>query len=96
MAEELPDVLPGDFIQAVDQGPLQGLPLLVQQVQRWGVGAVLRWVDASGDHETYYRLKPAEFVVIGGAHILPADIAEARKDAAATAQALFNERLKNV
>lgn len=87
---------PGDIIQAVIQGPMQGHLLLVQQVKRWGVGALLRWVDSTGERETYFRLKPDEYVVIGGAHILPSDIAEARRDSIATAQSVENDRMNNI
>lgn len=79
-------VHPGDIIQDAD-----GMLLLVASTHRWGVGAVLRCRHDGEDREHYYRMKPGQFVVVGAAHMLPEEVAQARRDSLATARTVAKE-----
>lgn len=68
-------VHPGDIIQ-----DSSGQIMLVTQTKRWGVGAVQRWHDGIEMQERYHRLKPGQFVVCGAAHLMPEEVAQARRD----------------
>lgn len=78
--EETIIVHPGDIIQ-----DSTGQLMLVTQTKPWGVGAVQRWHDGIEMQERYHRLKPGQFVVCGAAHLLPEEIAQARRDSLRTA-----------
>jgi hypothetical protein len=84
-------VHPGDIIQGTQQGPAHGHLFLVTETHRWGVGALARWYEGGGDHETYYRLKPGQFAVVGAAAILPPEVAAARRDSIANAREVARE-----
>lgn len=77
---------PGDIIQ-----DSHGQIMLVTQTRAWGVGAVQRWHDGIEMRERYHRLKPGEFVVCGAAHLLPEEIAQARRDSLKLAATLAKE-----
>ncbi len=68
-------VHPGDIIQ-----DNLGQIMLVTQTRSWGIGCVQRWHDGIEMQERYHRLKPGQFVVCGAAHLLPEEIAQARRD----------------
>lgn len=69
-------VLPGDIVQ-----DSAGMIYLVSETHRWGVGAVMRWLDQGQTLEAYFRLKPEQFAVVGTAALLPTEIAERRNEA---------------
>jgi hypothetical protein len=79
-------VHPGDILQDTS-----GQFFLAASTHSWGVGAVQRWTDGGEVRETYHRLKPGQFVVVGSAHTLPEEVAQARRDSIATARALARE-----
>ena len=84
---------PGDLIQITDAAsPAHSHIALVQEVRRWGVGAVIRY-PVAGDQvaEIYYRLAREQFIIIGAAPLLPPDLIEARKQSLASAAALAGE-----
>ena len=76
MATETTTVHPGDIVQDA-----RGLIFLVSETHRWGVGALLK--TETGD--SYHRLKPGQFVVVGQAHTMNPDIAGRRRDSLAAA-----------
>lgn len=76
MATETTIVHPGDIVQDA-----RGLIFLVSETHRWGVGALLR--AETGD--SYHRLKPGQFAVVGQAHTLPVEIAQRRRSSLAAA-----------
>lgn len=84
--EETITVHPGDILQDAD-----GLFYLASETHSWGVGAVMRWRDGDEVRETYHRLKPGQFVVVGAGHILPEDVRGRRRDSLTTARALAKE-----
>lgn len=94
MATELkaPVVHPGDVIQATTKDSRGGHFFMVTQCKAWGVGAIQRWIDGTDDREAYYRFKRREFVIVGAAHLLPVEIAQARRDSIATAAAVAKEQ----
>lgn len=75
-----PRLHPGDIIQ-----DSTGLLMLVTQIKPRFVGAVQRWHDGIEMQERYHRLKHGAFVRVGAAHLLPEDIAGARRDSIAQA-----------
>lgn len=77
---------PGDIIQ--DQS---GQIMLVVQTQSWGVGAVQRWHDGIEMRERYYRLKREDFVICGAAQIMPAEVAQLRRDSLTLAAQIASE-----
>ena len=77
---------PGDILQDQD-----GLLYLATETHSWGVGAVQRAHYNGEVRETYSRLKPGQFVVVGTAHMLPEEVAQARRDSLATERALARE-----
>lgn len=84
-----PRPLPGDLIQAVNHDNLTGHVLIVTQIRPTFTGAVIRWPDRgqfSGVSEQYHRLKHDQYVIVGACHILPEDLAHARKAAIAHAE----------
>lgn len=85
-------VHPGDIIQGTSQDARGGHFFLVTQCKAWGVGAVHRWHNQGSDFEDYYRFRPTEFVVVGAAHLLPPEIAQARRDSLATAALVAKEQ----
>lgn len=87
--EEATAVHPGDIIQ-----DSQGLLYLASEVHGWGVGAVQRFAHQGDVLEAYHRLKPGQFVVVGAAHMLPPELAAARKDSIATERAIAKEAAK--
>lgn len=92
--DQHPDPLPGDIIQITDIEHWGHSHLaLVQEVRRWGAGCVIRCPGEQGGAtaETYVRLSRRQFVICGNAALLPGDIAEARKQAFLTAQAVARE-----
>jgi hypothetical protein len=84
--DEILIVHPGDILQDTS-----GQFFLAASTHSWGVGAVQRWTDGGEVRETYHRLKPGQFVVVGSAHTLPEEVAQARRDSIATARALARE-----
>lgn len=93
MATDQTDPLPGHIIQITDPGHWSHAHLaLVDGVKRWGVTASIRYpLGAVGDQEIPLRLKRDKFVIVGVAALVPPDVAEARRAAIATAQALSAE-----
>lgn len=87
-------VHPGDILQGTEQGPQHGHLFLVTETHRWGAGAVARWHHDGDDHEVYHRFKPGTFAVVGAAHILPPEVAAARRDSLATQRQLAKEQGK--
>ena len=88
-------VHPGDIIQATTKDGRNGHFFLVSQCKSWGVGAIQRWLDGADDKEAYHRFatRPEpEFVVVGAAHLLPVELAQARRDSIATAAAVAKEQ----
>lgn len=84
--EDTPPVHPGDIVQDTS-----GQFYLVTETHKWGVGAVQRWTDGGEVRETYSRLRPGQFVVVGVGHLLPEDVSQARRDSLTTARALAKE-----
>lgn len=83
--EQLPQqpALPGDIIQVVDQNsPIFLGLLIVQSIERWGVGAQIAFKSGNQLDSRYERLKPEQFVVCGACHLLPTEVLRARKEAA--------------
>lgn len=87
-------VHPGDIIQGIGQDNRNGLLFLVTETHRWGVGAVLRWVQGTEEFEVYQRFKPGQFSVVGTAAILPPLVLQRRKDSLASAAAVEAERAR--
>lgn len=86
--DETVTVHPGDILQDSD-----GLFYLAAETHSWGIGAVLRWRQDDQVRETYHRMKPGQFVVVGVAHTLPEEVRAARRDSIATARALARDAL---
>lgn len=91
-AEQTLVVHPGDIIQGTTPDSRNGHFFLVTQCKAWGVGAIQRWHQDGDDKEAYHRFRPAEFVVVGAAHLLPPELAQARRDSIATARTVERER----
>lgn len=92
--DQAPEPFPGDIIQITDIEHWGHSHLaLVQEVRRWGAGVVIRCPGEQGGPttETYVRLSRRQFVICGNAALLPGDLAEARQQAIATAQAVARE-----
>src|SRR3546814_10586258 len=88
-------VHPGDIIQGTTKDSRGGHFFMVSQCKAWGVGAIQRWIDGTEDREAYYRFKirpEPEFVVVGAAHLLPVEIAQARRDSIATTAAVAKDQ----
>jgi hypothetical protein len=81
-------VHPGDIVQ-----DSEGQFYLVASTHKWGVGAVQRWTDAGQVRETYSRLRPGQFVVVGTGHLLPEEVAQARRDSLRLAADLARDAL---
>lgn len=86
-AESTIVVHPGDIIQDT-----HGQLMLVTQTKPRFVGAIQRWHDGIDHQERYHRLRPGEFYVCGAAHLLPEEIAQARRDSLRTAAASEREQ----
>lgn len=85
-------VHPGDVIQDSD-----GLFLLVTETRSWGVGAVERWREGPVPYEIkehYHRMKPGTFWVVGPAHLIPEEVAQARRDSLALARDIERDQRK--
>lgn len=80
-------VHPGDIIQ-----DSSGQLMIVTQTPKWGVGAIQQWHDGFDMQERYHRLKPGQFVVCGVAHLLPEEIASARRDSLKLAAEIAKEQ----
>lgn len=80
-------VHPGDIIQ-----DSAGQLMLVTQTKPRFVGAVQRWHDGIEMQERYHRLRPGSFVVCGAAHLLPEEIAQARRDSLKLAAEIAKEQ----
>jgi len=85
--EETISVHPGDIIQ-----DSAGQLMLVTQTKPRFIGAVQRWHDGIEMQERYHRLRPGSFVVCGAAHLLPEEIAQARRDSLKLAAEIAKER----
>lgn len=85
--EETISVHPGDIIQDSN-----GQLMLVTQTKPRFIGAVQRWHDGIEMQERYHRLRPGSFVVCGAAHLLPEEIAQARRDSLKLAAEIAKER----
>jgi len=85
--EETISVHPGDIIQ-----DSAGQLMLVTQTKPRFVGAVQRWHDGIEMQERYHRLRPGSFVVCGAAHLLPEEIAQARRDSLKLAAEIAKEQ----
>lgn len=85
--EETISVHPGDIIQDSN-----GQLMLVTQTKPRFIGAVQRWHDGIEMQERYHRLRPGSFVVCGAAHLLPEEIAQARRDSLKLAAEIAKEQ----
>ena len=74
-AAETPPVHPGDIIQ-----DSTGQLMIVTQAKPRFIGAVQRWHDGIEMQERYHRLPIGQFVVCGAAHLMPEEVAQARRD----------------
>lgn len=87
-------VHPGDVIQITDQKHVGvGCFLLVEGCYKWGIGATLHWLNSnqSGAMQSYHRLRPGQFAVVGAAAILTPDLLAARRDSVETARLVAQE-----
>lgn len=92
--DPIPDPLPGDILQIIDESHRDyTLLAVIEEVRSWGVGAVITHAAPEGQppHRLYTRLKREQFVVCGNAALVPGELAEARKQAIATAEAVARE-----
>lgn len=84
--EQTTTVHPGDIIQDSN-----GQLMLVTQTKPRFIGAVQRWHDGIEMQERYHRLQPGQFVVCGAAHLMPEEVAQARRDSLTTAAQVAKE-----
>jgi len=79
--EETLTVHPGDVVQITDQkNKAFGCLLIVEACHGWGVGATMHWTDGTRLWESYHRLKPDQFAVVGAAAVVKPDVLAARRD----------------
>lgn len=85
-------VHPGDLVQIIDKADARfGAILLVQEARRWGVGGIMQALQGQQLVESYQRVKPAQFAVVGAAAVMSPEVAGARADSLKTAQAAAQE-----
>lgn len=90
--EETLTVHPGDVVQITDQKHAAfGCLLIVEQCHSWGLGATMHWADKTRLWESYHRLKPGQFALVGAAAIVKPDVLAARRDSLGTQELVRSE-----